>query len=101
MRLHKTLATGLMVMSMGAMSLSSYAQATPGEGPQDRPAISAEKMAKFEKEKARREAELHDRLKITAAQEDAWKTYLKSEQFPPKPGDRRLQKDERTKLTTP
>jgi protein CpxP len=101
MRLNKTLATGLMVIGMGVMSLPSYAQGAPGDGVREKPALSAEKIAKFEKEKARRDAALHDKLKITATQEDAWKAYLQSTKFAHKPGEHRLSKEERAKLTTP
>lgn len=101
MRINKTLATGLMVIGLGVMSLPSHAQSTTGDQQHAKPVWSADKIAKFEKEKARRQADLHDKLKITAAQEDAWKAFTQSTQFKPHDGGQRLSKEERAKLTTP
>jgi protein CpxP len=101
MRLNKTVATGLMVIGLGMASLPSYAQGAPDGAPRDRAPLTAEQIAKFEKEKASRDAKLHDQLKITAAQEDAWKAYLQSTSFPHPRGEKPPRKEDQIKLTTP
>lgn len=75
----KRLLIGLMAAGIGAASFAAYAE-RPGCGPMGAgPAAfgergrSPEKMAAwFEK----RQAELHDKLKLNASQEGAWKNYI-------------------------
>lgn len=77
--LRKRLLIGLMAAGLGAASFGAYAD-RPGCGPMGAgPAAfgehgrSPEKMAAhFEK----RQSELHDKLKLNASQEAAWKAYL-------------------------
>lgn len=84
---------GVMAASLGAASFAAYAD-RPGCGPMGAgPAAfgehgrSPEQMAaRFEK----RQAELHDKLKLNASQEAAWKKYIAriKPQEPPKRPDR-------------
>lgn len=92
----KTLVTSLMVLGTGVMSLPSHAQGAPEDGPRARPVPSAEAIARFEQEHARRQQALHDKLNITAAQEGAWATYRKAMDIKPMPP-----KEEAATLTTP
>lgn len=70
---------GVMVASLGATSFAAYAD-RPGCGPMgagpaafDGYGRSPEQMAaRFDK----RQAELHDKLKLNASQEAAWKNYI-------------------------
>jgi protein CpxP len=106
LNLKKHLITGIAAAGIGLVAMSSFAQMPPpggpGAGPDGRHAPSAEQLAKFEKQRAKHDAELHDKLKITAAQESAWKTFLEKRvparpATPPAPPS----KDEIAKLTTP
>lgn len=84
---------GVMAAGLGAASFAAYAD-RPGCGPMGAgPAAfgehgrSPEKMAAhFEK----RQSELHDKLKLNASQEGAWKNYIAriKPQEPPKRPDR-------------
>jgi protein CpxP len=87
--------SALAALSMGAAALGAHAQtATPNAG-QTPPAegrhghaVSQEKRAEFA---ARRVARLHDELKITPAQENAWNTFVAS--MKPAPRGERPQAD--------
>jgi protein CpxP len=102
MRLHKTLASGLLVVGLGVLSASAFAQGhSDSRHYHDRPEMTAEQKAKFAQEKVRRATALHDKLKITPEQEAAWKTYLTATQG--KLGDREapLSKEAMSKLNAP
>ena len=63
---------GVMAATLGAASLAAHAQ-RPDCGPRGAGHHSPEKMAeRFEK----RQSELHDKLKLNASQEGAWKAYV-------------------------
>jgi periplasmic protein CpxP/Spy len=85
MMISKTTLRGL----IGAMALlactASFAQAAAGSGSgegrwQDRPAPSdaqrAEFFAKMKEHMAKRQAEIHDKLKLSSAQESTWKAFI-------------------------
>jgi len=99
----KSFIVGLVAAGIGLTSLASFAQMPPpdqdwhhGHPP------SAEQKAKFEQWRAKRQAKLHDKLKITAAQEDAWKTFItKTTPVRPATPPVRLSREEWSKLTTP
>jgi periplasmic protein CpxP/Spy len=104
LNLKKHLITGIAAAGIGLVAMSSFAQMPPPDGPapEGLHAPSAEQLAKFEEQRAKLEAELHDKLKITAAQEGAWKTFLdKSMPARPATPPARPDKDEMEKLTTP
>ncbi|WP_343650301.1 Spy/CpxP family protein refolding chaperone [Herbaspirillum sp.] len=90
---------GIAAVSISAVTLSAFAQMPPG-GPQGH-APSPEQIAKFEQMRAKHQAQLHDKLKITAAQEAGWKLFL--DKTKPGPFDRaaRPNKEEWAKLSTP
>ncbi|MBI3283771.1 MAG: Spy/CpxP family protein refolding chaperone [Burkholderiales bacterium] len=66
-------------MSLGG---SAYAQSTAPAGPQAEPmhasADPAKRAEKMQQRMARHQAALHDKLKLTAAQEPAWKTFTEA-----------------------
>lgn len=76
--LRKNIVIGLTVLGMGSAALPLYAQ----EGRQghaatqeQRAAKRAEWRAKHAEQFAKRQAEMHDALKLTAAQEPSWAAY--------------------------
>jgi Spy/CpxP family protein refolding chaperone len=89
--LRKTLLTGLAALSLGGAMLGAQAQAqnqAPDAHPkaqpskEDRQARHAEFAAKREQMRAERVAKLHDELKITPAQENAWNAFVASMKHP-------------------
>lgn len=99
----KTLITGLFATGIALTSMSSFAQMPPPAPAADaHHGPTPEQIAKMEQWRAKREAKLHDKLKITAAQEDAWKTFI-SKTAPQHPVEmsKHLSKEEWNKLTAP
>jgi Spy/CpxP family protein refolding chaperone len=92
---------GIAAVSISAVTVAAFAQTPPppdgprGHGP------SAEQMARFEQMRSKHQAQMHDKLKITAAQEAGWKLFL--DKTRPAPFDRaaRPSKEEYAKLSTP
>jgi len=83
--LRKTLLTGLAALSLGGAMLGAQAQTqTPDNHPkaqlskEERQAKHAEFAAKRAQKHAERVAKLHDELKITPAQENAWNAFVAS-----------------------
>ncbi|MFD2365427.1 Spy/CpxP family protein refolding chaperone [Pseudoduganella sp. GCM10020061] len=80
--IRKSILIGLAVIGMGSASLSAYAQAPAAqEGraqltQEQRAAKFAERKAKRAERMAQRQAKLHDSLRLTSAQEGAWRDYL-------------------------
>lgn len=81
----KNLLSALAVLSMGAAALGAHAQTqTPDGANQGRygHAVSQEQRAAFKAKRAefqaKRVAQLHDELKITPAQENAWNAFVAS-----------------------
>ncbi|MBB5391087.1 MULTISPECIES: Spy/CpxP family protein refolding chaperone [unclassified Herbaspirillum] len=91
---------GIAAASISAVTVAAFAQVPPPEGQHGR-APSAEQIARFEQMRAKRQAELHDKLKITASQEAAWKLFLDKTQPAPFDPAARPSKEEFAKLTTP
>jgi Spy/CpxP family protein refolding chaperone len=96
---------GLAAASIGLASLAAFAQMPPGgmegHGGPGGKAPTAEQIAKFQQMRAKHQAQLHDKLKITAAQESAWKTFIdKTTPQRPDPAAR-PNKEDWAKLTTP
>jgi Spy/CpxP family protein refolding chaperone len=85
--LRKTLLTGLAALSLGGAMLGAQAQSQTQAADahpkaqlskQERQARHAEFAAKREQMHAQRVAKLHDELKITPAQENAWNAFVAS-----------------------
>lgn len=76
----KSLMVGLTALSIGGVALSAQAQDSGNSQATaaDRQAKFAEHKAKFEQQMAKRQARLHDKLKLTAAQEPAWTAFIAS-----------------------
>jgi len=103
LNLKKHLMIGVAAAGIGLTAMSSFAQMPPGPGgPEGRHAPTPEQIAKFEQHRAKRQAALHDKLKITAAQEGTWKTFTEKT-TPQRPATlpTRPSKDEWNKLSTP
>jgi Spy/CpxP family protein refolding chaperone len=72
--IRKHLIAGLIATCVGAGSFAAFAQTPPAGAPQkqDRGAMMEHMKERMQK----RAAELHDKLKLNASQEAAWKTYM-------------------------
>ncbi|MCW5298196.1 hypothetical protein DXT88_08390 [Herbaspirillum lusitanum] len=104
LNLKKHLMIGVAAAGIGLTAMSSFAQMPPAGpgGPDGRHMPTPEQIAKFEQHRAKRQAALHDKLKITAAQEGAWKTFTdKTTPQRPATPPARPDKDEWSKMTTP
>ncbi|MDB5774422.1 MAG: hypothetical protein JWP38_555 [Herbaspirillum sp.] len=75
LNLKKQCMVGLMAFSMGLMSLAAHAD-TSAQSPGGQHGPSPEKTAKFHQKMLKRQEALHARLKLTAEQEPAWKTFV-------------------------
>lgn len=71
--LRKHLLVGMLALGLGAGSLAAYAQ-RPDCGPMGGPAGMHGERMKERMEK--RQAELHDKLKLNPSQEQAWNAYV-------------------------
>jgi periplasmic protein CpxP/Spy len=97
----KQLLTGIAAVYMAAGSLAAYAQTpaqTPPAGAPQKPDHAA-MAARMKDRMAKRQAELHDKLKLSASQESAWNTYIarmKPADMPPRPD-----RNEMGKLSAP
>lgn len=106
LNLKQHLMIGLAIVGSVIAIMPSFAQIPqadaqdPGMRPQYVP--SAEQRAKFEQMRAKHQAVLHDKLKLSSAQEGAWKTFIDKttalRAVPPSP---RLGKDDWYKLSAP
>ncbi|WP_168798605.1 MULTISPECIES: Spy/CpxP family protein refolding chaperone [Oxalobacteraceae] len=92
MKFRKQLLTGLVALGIGAGSFAAYAGGPGwgygmGPGGDGGPARFSERM---KERMEQRQAQLHDKLKLTAAQEPAWKTFTQKMQpgTPPAWGNR-------------
>ncbi|NUU02230.1 Spy/CpxP family protein refolding chaperone [Herbaspirillum robiniae] len=100
LKLKTRILAGIAAVSISAVTAAAFAQVPPPGGPHGR-APSAEQIAKFEQMRAKHQAELHDKLKITAAQEAGWKLFLDKTKPAPFDPAARPSKEEFAKLTTP
>ncbi|HEY4318674.1 MAG TPA: Spy/CpxP family protein refolding chaperone [Herbaspirillum sp.] len=89
-----------MAASIGVSALSAYADAP--SAPAHRGAPTAEMQAKFAAKMQKRQDALHAKLKLTAAQEPAWKTFVDQTRPPQRdPGAKPHDRAAMAKLTTP
>jgi Spy/CpxP family protein refolding chaperone len=87
--LRKTLLTGLAALSLGGAMLGAQAQNQAPDGhpkaqlsKEERQGKRAEFAAKREQKRAERVAKLHDELRITPSQENAWNAFVASMKHP-------------------
>jgi protein CpxP len=102
-KLYKGLLVGAAVIGLGGGAYAAQGDKAPeGKGP-DRMSEGGHRKAfdpvKFKEYMAKRQKELHDKLKLTAAQEPAWNTFTAS-MTPPDMG-KRPDRAEWAKLSAP
>lgn len=73
--LRKHLLIALAVLGMGSAAFSVQAQTAAPEGRHANAVTQEQRMAKWQEHFAKRQAKLHEALKLTGAQESAWATY--------------------------
>lgn len=74
--LRKQIMIGLAALSMGAAAVGAYAQAPAPEGRFGHAATQEQRQAKMAEFVAKRQAALHDALKLSPAQEPAWTVFV-------------------------
>lgn len=98
----KNIIGGLIALSVGGMALVANADASHGPADGHRGPPSAEMVAKFQARVAKHQQELHDKLKLTAAQEPAWNAFIARTAPPQRPEDmKRPDRREEARLPTP
>ena len=70
--LRKSFLIGMTVLGLGTATLAAQADEAPMAGDH------AQQAGKWQERIAKHEAKLHDKLKLTASQEPAWKTFTAS-----------------------
>ncbi|GGC95803.1 Spy/CpxP family protein refolding chaperone [Undibacterium terreum] len=90
-----TMAAGAYAQSASAPAASTPARHAPSE------ADRAKWAAKMKDRMAKHQAELHDKLKLTAAQEPAWKTFIDATAPGPMPAHKPEDRKAFEKLNTP
>ena len=96
--IRKQLIAGLSVAYV-AMASVAHAQTPPAAPAAPHEHEHAAMMARMKERMAKHQAELHDKLKLNAQQETAWKAYVAKMQPPAPPA--RPQRGEWEKLTAP
>src|ERR1700712_2371618 len=87
--MRKNILIGFAVLSLGGTALVSQAQTDR----RDTPAQTEAGKAKFAEHMAKRQAQLHDKLKLTSAQEPAWTSFIAS--LAPPNGEQRGERPDR------
>jgi protein CpxP len=82
--LRKNVLIALTVLGMGSAAVTVQAQTATPEGRHANAATQQERIAKRGEHFAKRQAKLHDALKLTGGQESAWAAYQAS--IKPQPG---------------
>jgi protein CpxP len=100
-RFKETLLVGAMAIGFGSAVFAAQGDQAPAapKGPAKEWQHKHD-PAKFKEHMAKRQAELHDKLKLTAAQEPAWKTFAAS-MTPPQHDGKRPERAEWDKLSAP
>lgn len=93
--LHKQLWIGIVALGFAAAGISNFAHSAD-----DTAAPGAQQRAQFVERMHQREVKLHDELKLTAAQESAWKTFVE-QMKPPMPPLQRPDRTQSAALTAP
>jgi protein CpxP len=94
---------GMLALSIGATAMGAYADApATAAAAHHRNGPTPEMMAKFAAKMEKRQEALHAKLKLTAAQEPAWQTFVDQTKPPQrKPNAHRPDRAAWAKLTTP
>jgi Spy/CpxP family protein refolding chaperone len=74
--LRKQILVGLAALSMGAAAVGVHAQAQAPEARHGHATSPEQRQAKMDEFMAKRQAKLHDELKLTSAQEPAWTAFV-------------------------
>ena len=105
--IRKSIIIGLAALGMGSASLAAYAQAPaahsghPQLTQEQRAAKFAERQAKRAERMAQRQAKLHDALRLTSAQEGAWRDYLAAVKPAPRGERPRMDRDAFRAMSAP
>ncbi|WP_075111698.1 Spy/CpxP family protein refolding chaperone [Noviherbaspirillum massiliense] len=91
----KSLMIGVATIAFGAGSFAAYADQN-ADGQSGRGRVDSQQM---QERMAKRQAELHDKLKLNATQEGAWKTF--AEKMKPAERPARPSREEMAKLSVP
>jgi hypothetical protein len=106
-QIRKSIIISLTVLGMGSASLAAYAQApaAPDARPQltqeQRAAKFAERKARMAEHMAKRQAALHDALKLTSAQEGAWRDFIAATKREPRAGRMGMDREAFKTMTAP
>ena len=73
--LRKNILIAVTVLGMGGAAVAVQAQQAPAEGRYTHAASQEQRQAKWAEHFAKRQAKLHDALKLSAGQESAWAAY--------------------------
>jgi periplasmic protein CpxP/Spy len=84
MAIRKRLVVGILALGLGAGSFAALAQAPGSGGPMGAPGDQGRSSERMKEHMAKRQTEMHDKLKLNANQEAAWSTYVAKM----KPGER-------------
>jgi protein CpxP len=95
----KNILIGLTVLGMGSAAHAQNAAPTPDSGRHASAVTQEQRQAKMADHFAKRTARLHDALKITPAQENAFRTYIAATQ--PQPRQARAERVNWKELTAP
>lgn len=98
--LRKSILIGFTVLGMAAAHAQDTTQQGQQQGRQGHAVSMEQRQAKMAEMYAKRQARLHDKLKITAQQEAAWATYQAAIK-PAAPAGPRPQRGEFAKLSAP
>lgn len=73
--LRKNILVAVAVLGLGSAALAAQAQQAPAEGRYTHAASQEQRQANWAEHFAKRQAKLHDALKLSAGQESAWAAY--------------------------
>lgn len=105
--IRKSIFLGLAALSMGTASLAAYAQAPAAHAghqqmtQEQRAAKFAERQAKRAERMVQRQAKLHDALRLTSAQEGAWRDYVAAIKPQPRGERKRMDREAFKAMSAP
>lgn len=105
--IRKSIIIGLTALGMGSASLAAYAHAPAAQDgraqltQEQRATKFAERQAKRAERMAQRQAKLHDALRLTSAQEGAWRDYLAATRHEPRGEHKRMDREAFKAMSAP